>query len=75
MAILWMKQPLNGDIISLIIVMGYVLSIVLNLIVNLWYSIFLVFKKQPGKHIPSWLTIVNFIFLIAQLILILKNDS
>ncbi|HEX4851437.1 MAG TPA: hypothetical protein VFV08_11555 [Puia sp.] len=72
MSILWMKQPPNGEIISLIIVLGYVLSIVINLIVNLWYSILLALKKQPGNHIPAWLTIVNFLFLIVQLIIILR---
>jgi hypothetical protein len=66
----------NNDVISTIIVLGWLLSIGINLLVNLWALVAWSFRK--GRlEVPRWLLIVNFIFLLAQLIIILffMHDS
>jgi hypothetical protein len=72
LVILWLKHPPEGELISLIIILGYVLAMLINGIVNLWYAILLLFRKPLKTYVPVWLIIVNFLFLIAQLILFLK---
>jgi len=70
--ILYLKNPPEGELISIIIVLGYVLAAFINLIVNFCYIVRLVFRRPLKKFIPAWLMIANFIFLIPQLILFLK---
>jgi hypothetical protein len=63
-------------VISTIIVLGWLMSIGINLLVNLWVLVAWSFRK--GRlEVPRWLLIVNFIFLLAQLIIILffMHDS
>jgi hypothetical protein len=69
--ILRLRQPVDPGLSSLIIVMGFVLSILLNLIVNIWHLIRRIGKK-PLQEIPRILLYLNSGFLIIQLILILK---
>jgi hypothetical protein len=70
--LLWMDHPPKGDLISLIIVIGFVLAFIVNLIVNISYGINLLLGKKPGNQIPAWLMVANFIFLLPELILLLK---
>ena len=70
--ILWMRQSvniINPGLASLIIVMGFVLSIILNLIVNIWQLIRWV-KKKPANGIPLVFKYLNGGFLTIQLILL-----
>lgn len=69
--ILRMRHPVNPGLASLIIVMGFILSIILNLIVNAWHLIRCV-KRKPLLEIPRALIYLNGGFLIIQLILLLK---
>ena len=69
--LLYFRHPVNPGFASLIIVMGFFLSVLLNIMVNLvliYYSI----TKKPIIGIPKTLRIVNGSFLIIQLILIIK---
>jgi hypothetical protein len=43
--LLWYSQPVNPGLASLIIVMGFLLSIVLNVVVNIWLILIRIFKK------------------------------
>jgi hypothetical protein len=69
--ILWMKNPVNPGLAALIIVMGFVLSVILNVIVNAWHLIRKV-KKQTLQEIPAALIYLNAIFLVIQLILFIR---
>ena len=69
--ILWMRHPVNAGLTSLIIVLGFFLSIILNLIVNVWFVIRLI-KKNPVHEVPRVLIYLNGGFLAIQLILLLK---
>jgi hypothetical protein len=70
--LLYLDHPPEGDLISLIVVIGFVLAFIVNLIVNISYGINLLVRKRAGIEIPSWLMLANFIFLFPELILLLK---
>ena len=70
--ILYLKDPPEGEVISIIIVLGYVFAGIVNIIVNFCYAVRLILRKPLKEFIPVWLMIANFIFLIPQLILFLK---
>lgn len=70
--ILYVNKPPKGEIVSIIIVLGYVLAVFVNVIVNFCYAVRLLARKPLREFIPLWLMIANFIFLIPQLILFLK---
>ena len=73
LGILSLKHPVdsNPGISSLIIVMGFFLSIVLNIVVNAWLF-FLLVAKKPAAGIPRFLIYSNGGFLAIQLILLIK---
>jgi hypothetical protein len=71
LGLIWYKHPVNPGIASLIIVMGFFLSVVLNAIVNFWLLFFWIFKK-PFPGIPKQLIYINGGFLLIQIMLILK---
>jgi hypothetical protein len=73
LAILWLKRPDNTDpgISSLIIVMGFFLAVVLNILVTGWLLILRIRKKQT-EGIPRSLIIINGGFMAIQLILLIK---
>ena len=69
--ILRVRQPVDPGLASLIIVMGFVLSIILNIIVNFWHLARWINKKTL-KEIPRSFIYLNCSFLVIQLILLLK---
>jgi hypothetical protein len=69
--ILLFRHPVNPGLTSIIIVMGFIVSVVLNFTVNVWL-IFLFIAKKPLSEIPRWLIFLNGGFLAVQLILIIK---
>jgi len=73
LGILRLSHPTDSDpgISSLIIVMGFFLAIILNIIVNLWLIFLFIAKKQRGG-ISRSLIYVNGGFLAIQLILLIK---
>jgi len=69
--ILWLRHPVNAGLTSIILVMGFFVSVLLNVVVNVW-GILLKFSKKSLVEIPRWLIYVNGGFLIIQLVLLLK---
>ena len=69
--ILRVRQPVDPGLASLIIVMGFVLSIIFNMIVNFWHLARWINKKTL-KEIPRSFIYLNCGFLVVQLILLLK---
>ena len=55
--------------VSTIIVMGYLMGIVINILVNFTLLVVWAFKKG-ALAVPAWLWIVNLIFLIIQLVIL-----
>ncbi len=67
----YLPHPPEGEIISSIIVLGYFLSVIVNVLVNLSLLILFIFGKLKAAGIPAWLLIVNFLFFIVQFIVII----
>lgn len=70
-AILWMRHPINAGLSSLLIVMGFFLSFIFNLVVNVWLLIRKL-NNKPLNEIPHALVYLNGGFLAIQLILLFK---
>jgi hypothetical protein len=62
----------NGVVPSTIIVMGNVLAIVINILMNILYLLLTLAGKQAINFIPKWIIIVNFLFFTFQVILLIK---
>lgn len=59
---------------STIVMLGFVMGLPLNLIVNLFYLGFLVSRKK--LTLPSWLVTANILFLVIQILYIIYlNDQ
>jgi hypothetical protein len=65
------KHSVNPGLASLVIVMGFALSIILNLWINTWHLVCWA-KNKPLTQVPRLLVYVNGGFLIIQLIFLLK---
>lgn len=69
--LMWFKHPVNPGVSSLIIVLGFFLSVILNLVVNV-SMIYLRLAKKTVTDIPRWLMYVNGCFFIVQIIFFFK---
>jgi hypothetical protein len=68
----WMPHPPEGELVSVVIILGYVVAVLLNVAVNICYAFLLFSPARLRNNVPLWLIITNFLFLIPQLILFLK---
>jgi hypothetical protein len=58
------------------VVLGYIMGLPLNIIVNLFYLGYFLFRKKPGQFIPAWLMTANILFLVIQILYIIYlNDT
>jgi hypothetical protein len=71
----WLPNPPEGALVSMIILLGYVLAILVNTIVNVGVIILLLSRRLRSGQPPRWLLIVNFIFFAIQLTLLLINRN
>jgi hypothetical protein len=69
----WLPNPPEGEPVATVIVMGYLLSALFNIIVNLWVLGLLLVKRLRAAAVPLWLLIVNFGFFMLQLTLLILN--
>lgn len=69
----WILLPLDNQLASDIIVLGLLVSVVLNVIVNLIVLVLFVIGKLRSAAIPMWLLVVNLIFFIGQILLFYVN--
>ena len=67
----WLPHPPEGDLISTIVILGYFLAMLINILLNFSLIILWVFGKLAAAQIPIWLMIVNFLFFVLQSILII----
>jgi threonine/homoserine/homoserine lactone efflux protein len=56
-----------------ILALGYFLSIIVNVIVNATVLFLFLIRRLRSAAISPWLLIVNFLFFIAQIILLIIN--
>ena len=71
----WLPHPPEGELISQLIVLGWLLSILFNTIVNIVLIILFVFRRLRRAAVPVWLLIANFIFFILQILLLLNSPK
>jgi hypothetical protein len=71
----WIPNPPEGEVISVIIVLGYLLSIFINTLVNIWVLLALLTRRLRYGMVPLWLLIVNALFFILQIILYIQSRS
>ncbi len=69
----WLLLPLDNQLASDIIVLGLLVSVVINVIVNLIALVLLLIGKLRDAAVPIWVLIVNLVFFIAQLLLFYTN--
>ena len=69
----WMPALPDNALLSDIIILGYLLSIVINLLVNLTVILLLLVGRLGRAGVPVWLLIVNFVFFIVQILLLIVN--
>jgi hypothetical protein len=69
----WAPQLSNNPLTSTFITMGYVLSIIINVLVNTTVIILFLFGRLRAAGIRTWLLIVNLIFFVIQLVLLIIN--
>ena len=69
----WAPELSNNAPTSTLIIMGYVLSIIINILVNTTVIILFLFGRLRTAGIRAWLLIVNLIFFVIQVILLIIN--
>jgi hypothetical protein len=72
LAILWIKRPVNEGLASVVIVMGFFLSVILNFILLIWLLILRILKKSLSQ-IPCSLIYLNAGFFFIQVVLLIKS--
>ena len=66
----WMPNPPEGPLVSMVILLGYVLSVIVNWVLNLTVLVLLLARRLRKAQIPAWLLIVNMLFFIIQIVVI-----
>jgi threonine/homoserine/homoserine lactone efflux protein len=64
----FIPSPGDGHVVSTILVLGVVVAVVLNMIVNLFIIVILLRRRPLWQYIPKWLVIFNLVCLIPQII-------
>jgi len=62
--------PAGGGLVSLVIILGYPIAYFVNLLLNLFYGMTLIFRKKWLDPVPRWLILVNFFFLVVETFLL-----
>ena len=69
----WLPQLPDNGLTSTFITMGYVLSIIFNVLVNMIVIILFLIGRLRAAGIRPWLLIVNLIFFVIQIVLLYIN--
>jgi hypothetical protein len=69
----WAPQLSNNGPTSTLIILGYFLSIIINILVNTTVIILFLFGRLRAAGIRTWLLIVNLIFFVIQIVLFITN--
>ena len=69
----WLTNP---EVVSFIMLMGYMLVLLFSPLVNICYLVLLLLRKKFWLVVPAWLITANVLFLIMQIFYILYlNDT
>ena len=66
----------NLDVISIVLLVGYVLALLFNPLINLCYLLLALLRRRFWDVVPNWLITANIFFLLMQVFYILYlNDT
>ena len=66
----------NQDLKGTILMIGYILAVLFNPLVNLCYLFLFLLRKKFWQTVPAWLITANILFLVMQIFFILYlNDQ
>lgn len=71
----WLPQFPDNALTSDVIVLGWLVSMVINLIVNTVLLILFLAGRLRKTGIPAWLLVVNFLFFAIQITLLIINRN
>jgi len=71
----WLPQLPDNALTSDLIVMGWMVALVVNVIINLTLLILFVIGRLKKTGIRTWLIIVNFLFFTAQITILIINRN
>ncbi|MDP4151291.1 MAG: hypothetical protein Q8927_01925 [Bacteroidota bacterium] len=63
----YLPHPLEGEVIQTILVMGFFLGAIVNILLHVPLIIMFLIGRIRRTGVPVWLLIVNFLFFIAQI--------
>lgn len=69
----WLPSLPDNALLSDIIILGYLVALLINLIVNLAVTVSFLAGRLRLAAVPVWLLIVNFVFFIIQIALLIVN--
>lgn len=69
----WLPALPDNALLSDIIILGYLVSVVVNLLVNLTIIMLAAIGRLRKTGVPVWLLIVNFVFFVVQILLLIAN--
>ena len=69
----WLPALPDNPLVSDIIILGYLVSVLINVLVNLVALVLLLIGKLRASAVPMWLLVVNAGFFIAQILLFYLN--
>jgi hypothetical protein len=69
----WLPALPDNALTSDILVSGYFLSIIVNVLVNITVLILFLIRRLRTAAVPPWLLVVNLLFFVAQIFLIIIN--
>jgi hypothetical protein len=64
----WLPNPPEGQVVSTVIVLGYLMGLPVNAVVFCWALGLRAAGKWRAAHVPAWLMVVNFGIFCLQFI-------
>ncbi|HEY4111857.1 MAG TPA: hypothetical protein VGM48_22720 [Puia sp.] len=71
----WLPQFPDNALTSDVIVLGWLVSIAVNIFLNLILIVLFFVRRLRRTGIPVWLIVVNFLFFAAQVIILILNRN
>jgi hypothetical protein len=70
---LWLPHPPEGQLVSTVVVMGYLMGLPVNVVVFGWMLVLLAKGKWGAGVAPGWLLIFNSIIFCFQIIYLISR--
>ena len=71
----WLPQLPDNALTADVLVLGYLVSLVINVIVNVILLILFLFRRLRKTGIAVWLLLINFMFFGIQIALLIINRN